>query len=285
MSYDLFLDTDTVGISREQFRQYFSGRSWYTLTKKQAYYENQDTGVYFHFDYAKGEVYPVAFHLNYFRPHFFGLEAAHELTAFVHHFDCSILDPQQNGMKEGPYSVDGFLRGWNTGNQSGVQSLMSNRQRPTNYVCTTMELERVWNWNYRRKERQEGFGVELFVPKIMFMKGDQRAKTAVIWPDGCPIALPKVDVVIMVRDELSSQPYAVQSREITLVDWSLVQPQVEAYADSSEGYYHLCYADVPQSLANFIRQQPIVPHHQELSLQYDDVLNAEWIPSQPQATT
>ena len=277
MSYDLFLDTEGVGISREQFLAFFSERSWFTLTKKQAYYENQDTGVCFHFDYAKDEVYPVAFHLNYYRPHFFGLEAAHELTAFVHHFNCCLLDPQQNGMKEGPYSVEGFLRGWNTGNQLHVQAALSARQPPATYVCSTQELERVWNWNYRRKERQDSLGATMFVPKIMFMKGEDRARTAVIWPDGCPIKLPKVDQVIMVRDQLSSKPYALQPREITLVDWECIEPQLQRFAADEYGHYDLAYDDVPHDLATFIREQPIVPHHQELSLQCDDVLNAEWV--------
>ena len=277
MSYDLFLDAEGVGISRDQFRDYFSARPWYTLTKKQAYYENQDTGVYFHFDYAKGEVYPVAFHLNYYRPHFFGLEAAKELTAFVEHFNCCLLDPQANGMKEGPYSVEGFLRGWNTGNVMGVQTLVTTRQRPMNYVSSTQELERVWNWNYCRKQRQDTFGDKLFVPKIMFMKGDERARTAVIWPDGCSIALPKVDTIIMVRDQLSSKPYAMQPREITLVDWDLVEPHLRGSLVAEQDVYQLQHSAVPHSLAEFIRQLPIIPHHQELSLQYDDVLNDEWV--------
>lgn len=277
MSYDLFLDAEGVGISREQFRDYFSTRSWYTLTKKQAYYENQDTGVYFHFDYAKGEVYPVAFHLNYYRPHFFGLEAAQELTAFVQHFSCCLLDPQPNGMKEGPYSVEGFLRGWNTGNVMGVQTLVTTRQRPMNYVSSTQELERVWNWNYRRKERQDAFGDKLFVPRIMFMKGDERARTAVIWPDGCSIVLPKVDSIIMVRDQLSSKPYAMQPREITLVDWDLVEPYLRDSLVAEQELYRMQHSAVPHGLAEFIRQLPIIPHHQELSLQYDDVLNDEWV--------
>ena len=98
MSYDLFLKSDSSALTAEQFASYFSRRDCYTADKTRASYENEDTGVYFVFYYGgDDEDDSVAFNLNYFRPHFFGLEAAPELAEFVTTFNLSIGDPQTNG--------------------------------------------------------------------------------------------------------------------------------------------------------------------------------------------
>ncbi len=117
MSYDLFLKSESL--TADEFESYFNSRPHYTLNGDQAFYENEDTGVYFSFDYAPDELGTVAFNLNYYRPHFFGLEAAPEVEAFVWAFNLTIDDPQIEGMSDGPFSVDGLLRGWNAGNRFG----------------------------------------------------------------------------------------------------------------------------------------------------------------------
>src|SRR5207248_9248706 len=65
----------------------------YELNDAQALYSNEDSGVYFAFEFLQQDgddeegrdtsLLPVSFNLNYFRPHAFGLEAEPELSAFV----------------------------------------------------------------------------------------------------------------------------------------------------------------------------------------------------------
>src|SRR5262245_20463321 len=115
MSYDLYFLSRSVGrgLSRDEFAGYFSDRNKYQVSESQALYSNEDTGVYFTFDYAEpGEdsesqaegdppMLPVTFNMNYFRPHIFGLEAEPEVAAFVSNFNLTVSDPQMSGMDTG----------------------------------------------------------------------------------------------------------------------------------------------------------------------------------------
>jgi hypothetical protein len=57
MSYDLDFSVreGSPEISDEEFAAYFKGRRHYRLNDTQAWYENEDTGVYFSFDYGDEE--------------------------------------------------------------------------------------------------------------------------------------------------------------------------------------------------------------------------------------
>ena len=279
MSYDLFLTSESRPLTEEQFKSYFAQRDHYTVEDVQALYWNGDTGVYFRFDYA-ADAPMVAFNLNYFRPHFFGLEAAPEVSAFVTKFGLSIHDPQRDGMGEGPFSMDGFLRGWNAGNRFGYKAFLSSEDRPETHVCPTSELERAWNWNFNRKSRQDQLGEDIFVPIIMFMcmKGRNEVQTSIVWPDAHPICMPKTDLVAVIRDELSSNPTADDSYETTFVDWSEIKPVVEGYPyDEKMGCYRLEYDSAPSSVSDFVRSLPLVPDDGITGVPYDSVLNAELV--------
>ena len=78
-----------------------------------AEYRNEDTDVYCRFDYDPGRfrreetesiedlpdepdpcpMLPVAFDLNYYRPHPFGVEAEMQVKAFVAAFDLRVVRP------------------------------------------------------------------------------------------------------------------------------------------------------------------------------------------------
>src|SRR6266481_6601745 len=105
MSYDLYFRSRTPGrmISQEQFTNYFRGRRHYEIKETQAWYSNDNTGIYFSMDFGEpGEtseegrdssLLRASFNMNYFRPHVFGLEAEPEVAAFVDHFDSTVFDP------------------------------------------------------------------------------------------------------------------------------------------------------------------------------------------------
>ena len=99
MSYDLYFRSRSPGtrFSSEDFEAYFQPRHWYEVKNSQAWYRNNDSGVYFVFEYndpdtdsetgaeheTESGLFPVSFNMNYFRPHPFGLEAEPEVAAFV----------------------------------------------------------------------------------------------------------------------------------------------------------------------------------------------------------
>lgn len=280
MSYDLFFKSGNRPLSKRQLTSYFAQRDCYTIKADQALYSNEDTGVYFCFDYVADNPLAVAFNLNYFRPHFFGLEAAREVSAFVATFGLSLHDPQVDGMGDGPFSTDGFLRGWNAGNRFGYKTYLSSDDRPQIHVYPTSGLEQVWNWNFNRKSLQDHFGDGIFVPIIMFMgvEGRNQARTSIVWPDAHPIYMPKTDLVFLIRDELSSSPGVNGSYETTVVEWSEIELVIGGYPyDEKTGCYRLEYDSAPPSLSDFVRAIPLVPHDRIAGLPYDTVLNAELV--------
>lgn len=73
VSYDLFFRSNPAGkpINKNTFREYFSNRPRYQFEKRQAWYSNEDTGVYFAFELPDpaeeqdGEPRDASFNLNY----------------------------------------------------------------------------------------------------------------------------------------------------------------------------------------------------------------------------
>jgi len=280
MSYDLFLKPDSDTLSQDQFTGWFESRPHYTVQNLQAWYENQDTGVYFSFDYDPEEGGSVAFSMNYFRPHVFGLEAAPEVAAFIEAFGLSIDDPQMDGMGQGPFSEEGFVKGWNCGNRFGYQSILRTQDRAGMPVRSTAEIEQIWRWNRHRSTLQDAVGDAMFVPRIMLMQATGSVITVAVWPDGCPVMLPQVDRVIVLREQLAVNPRTSDDEEpeATLVEWSRLAEVVESYpCDPEHGCYCLDYEESPPALQRLIRSLPIDTPDRDRFLAPDSVLNAELV--------
>jgi hypothetical protein len=132
MSYDLYFRPRTGELTESAFNAYFRDRPHYKMEGAQAWYQNEDTGVYFLFERQdsepqpddEGEAFPATLNVNYFRPSYFGLEAQPEVTAFVRAFDMTVSDPQLDGMGEGEYVAERFLTGWNKGNEFGYEAIL-----------------------------------------------------------------------------------------------------------------------------------------------------------------
>lgn len=220
MSYDLYFTSPKISL--EEFNAYFLGRLFYTVNNGQAMYTNEDTGVYFSFEHNdQSEVaddedlaYSVAFNLNYYRPHYFALEAEPEVSKFIRAFNCSIQDDQNDGMADGPYSREGFLRGWNHGNEFGYRAILQQDDAPSDiYTKPTKELEDIWRWNHAKGSRQELLGEDIFVPQIIFITVDGKAASTCVWPDAIPSLIPSVDFVYVRRIELAPKGWFTKTQE------------------------------------------------------------------------
>lgn len=298
MSYDLTfcVSGDLPAVSRGAFRAYFSNRPWYRVEETQALYENEDTGVYFCFDHSDPEAADpptegdepsrpagVSFNLNYYRPHFFGLEAEEEVSAFVQKFDLSVSDPQAEGMGEGRYSQNGFLTGWNAGNRFGYRAYAAQMSEaaPGTPPATlpTAELERCWKWNRARRARQERMGDECFVPRIMFVIRQDMVRTMAVWPDASPIALPRVDHVCLARTELAPKKrFGKREPDFALVDFEELAPFLKGAIPVAEEvpYSLLKHGGLPLELIGFITsREPSLLRPQGLGP--DSVLNEELV--------
>jgi hypothetical protein len=305
MSHDLLLHTKSgkPPLTPADFDAYFRERKNYKLDKGEAAYFNQDTGVYFSFNYSQpksDKADPeetksaprdyVAFHMNYFRPELFALEADIELRGFVEHFDTVVDDPQAQGMTEGVYSTGGFLRSWNSGNRFAHHAILSMEKGPgALHTYPAARSKNYWRWNYQRNELCErifddGDGYDVFVPTVMFLDLAGKVQSFAIWPDALPTAVPAVDVVLIIRKEFAVN-VAGQMGELALAEWAQflrVTKDFELVSDAEQtpvDYVLLNYDSAeaaPAELVEFIRAQPV--HGDKLrNVAVDKILDAELI--------
>ena len=294
MSYDLFfIKTD---LSHEQFASYFSGRSNYSLNGEQALYNNEDTGVYFSFDYSsekpesEEEVdYCASFNINYFRPHFFALEAEPEVRSFVDKFGFKILDPQKDGIEGDAYSTQGFLHGWNAGNEFTFESCSRHESTPLGaYARPTDELEAIWRWNYARKKYQQQLGEDIFAPKISFVLLNHKLLSTIIWTDAIPTLIPRVDLVGIYRMDLAPRrpqprrkylPRRTLQRgkeDMCFASFDKVQPLIGKYEvqDYPLPAFLLDYPSPPDNILRFVKSLKAFKEKID-SVSMDQIVNAE----------
>jgi hypothetical protein len=263
MSYDLFLSPRSGEIGTTRFANHFGGRPHYTVAGAQAVYRNEDTGVYFVFEYAArdadaandGPHHPVSLNVNYFRPSFFIREAETEVTAFVQAFDCVAFDPQINGMGEGEYDAEKLIDGWDYGNALGYQAFLGGNPDRAVHTLPVAALMRQWAWNRDRRWLQERLGESHFVPKMMTLVADGQLMTAATWPDAAPIAVPPVDHFLVMRDELAPSRWFRKDRRPVLIERRAVEALFAKHRDvRPDGLHVLGYDDAepPDDVVQFV---------------------------------
>jgi len=283
MSYDLYFTRQSV--LPNDFDAYFMERERYEINNGQAWYSNDDTGVYFSFEYTEedpeedlGRESFGAFNLNYYRPHFFALEAEPELSAFICNFGCAVSDPQDEGMGEGAYTPEGFIRGWNHGNRFGYSAILRSDDAPEEIFCRpTVELEAIWRWNYSRDQITESLGMDIFVPQIMFMRIAEKLKTVCVWPDAISILMPKTDVVYAPRSKLAPKRFLRKKEDYCLIE----QLALDGVLSDFDRSFPLPARNplsetLPAGVREFVKS--LSAHSGEVAgISPDNVLNAEYV--------
>jgi hypothetical protein len=250
MSYDLqfCVRAGASAAKAGELEAYFRGRPWYQLQGSQAFYGNEDTGVYFSFELGASveeggeddaarpqdglQAIPLSFSVNYVRPSIFGLEAERELTALAERFGLYVDDPQMHGMGRGAYSPAGFLAGWNAGNEFGYLSIVAQVKQQAgsddglfDTVLPAAELERCWRWNLQRNDLQRELGDDVFVPRISFLRRDEGIRSFVVWGDAMAVALPEVDYLMLVRQQLAPRRlFLFKSQDVAIARFSDLAP-------------------------------------------------------------
>ncbi len=134
MSYDLYFKKRNGSLTLQEFMEYFEERKNYALHGEKncprAWYQNDNTGVYFSFDYVdiddeeiEDDEEPqrdIEFNINSFRPHFFGLEAALELTELCKQFPLEVLNPQIDERWR-TYNSNLFVNNWQQHNRAKIR--------------------------------------------------------------------------------------------------------------------------------------------------------------------
>jgi hypothetical protein len=263
MSYDLYFKPRTGRITSEEFERYFSGRNHYKVELPQAWYQNEDTGVYFVFQITddvsdeEGERFDISLNINFFRPSYFILEAEPEVSEFVRKLDLLVSDPQVGGMGDGEYQPELLANGWNKGNEFGYSAILKQHSDPAaiSHLPTSL-LNNAWRWNYGRSSLQQHLGGTKFVPQVMFLVVDGKPSTAATWPDGIPIAIPDVDYFIVPRKELAPKKFFRRIEDRTVVPAAAVRQIFEKYSRKVGGERFLDYVEPPHEIADFVRSLP-----------------------------
>ena len=292
MSYDLFFRTRPKAKVPDfgDLLAYFNNRDHYEVNDGEAVYENETTGVYFIFAFSEpdegegldGDFLPVQFNMNYIRPHVFGLEAAPEVEAFVSHFQATVHDPQAEGMGDGEFCVETFLRGWNVGNAFGYKALLKQHQKtiPGDLFAVPGKLiEKVWHWNKIVDSWQRDLEERAFVPRMNFICHQNSAYTAFVWPDGIPLVVPEADFALVNLDELAPKRFLRKPEKgIRLARWEELLdvlshfPKVETPAPHFDLAYERRPAFIDKWLSRLQEKNPEVSF-----ISYDRILNEELI--------
>ena len=283
MSYDLYFTKPRI--TQEQFTAYFRARRNCELSAKQCIYQNQDTGVYFVINYNEADGADTvsvdstaSLSLNYYRPHFFGLEAAAEIAAFIDHFGFSIHDPQNEGMADGPFSEKGFLKAWNHGNEFGYSAILRGDNPPQRVWSLPGErLEAIWKWNQDKSKVQDSFGEDRFVPRVYFMIVAGRLVSVAVWPDAIAELVPEVDYLFIGRDELAPKSFfGPRKKDQILLPFDQLKSALEPYATAeySLSAYELPAPKPPEELRRYVRALKTTGITGE-GISVDQVLNEE----------
>lgn len=286
MSYDLYMKPRSGLFSQDRFLSYFRNRPPYVVEGQQAWYHNEDTGVYFSFELNSGQGqdanpasgYPVLFNMDFFRPSFFALEAEPELRQVVEELDFTVLDPQTDGMGEGEYDSSRFLSGWKVGNQFGYSAMLRDpTNRPDISSLPASKLERIWRWNHARGEVQGKLGEAVFVPRIMFFKEEGAVTPAVVWSDGIPTAFPNdIDSVVIFLKDLAPRTLFRRKEIIASARWEVIRPLVERFGRSHGDAIVGNYVTPPKEVVSFLQSlRPLA--HGLVGISADSVLDAELV--------
>ena len=219
MSYDLFfykrkgqqLTEDEIGtyLVNKLTPVNESGRQWF--------FENEDTDVYFSFDYnvpvndpeedepfglfADFEYSRFSFNLNYIRPNFFGREAFKFVEHFMRELDLLALDPQSKTNADSPQKItfNEMLATW------GDFNLSYSATKFEEFELTYFPMDKsedTWHYNFNRQALQKKLGDEYFVPKVFIMQPNtgRQAITVATWTHHIPTIIPPADYYLLNKE-------------------------------------------------------------------------------------
>ena len=183
-------------------------------------------------------------------------------------------------MGNGPYTKEGFLAGWNTGNEYAYDAILQ-MQTPSHkfFSLPAAELEKVWRWNASIAATQTVYGESLFVPRIMPLSVNGELRTVVVWGDGIPELIPEVDLLLVMRDELAAtSPSGARQKDRCLITQQSVDAILAPFTE--DGYAMRVrkprYNSAPQAVRTFI--QSLAPTSAHItSVAMETILDAELV--------
>ena len=254
MSYDLsFYKKESNPISKADIEKYLSESLGLVPSgTAQWFYENEDTGSYFSFEYYESDELDTSedlddedgyegfvntnfsFNINFIRPQFFGKECFPLVNRIVKDLDLYVENPQSNSEQPIKYEGNTLEKEWGATNLSVAKSNF------TEWQLNYLELEKSnysWKYSLNRNALKDKMGEEYFVPGIFYIKknGTNEVETMCVWPDHIPTVLPKVDLVLIQRNV---KKLFRSKREVGLVRRTEIMNKLGEHF-KNKGDYHL----------------------------------------------
>ncbi|MEL7490509.1 MAG: hypothetical protein AAGJ73_07295 [Pseudomonadota bacterium] len=223
-------------ISLNSVVAYFSDRAYWSVDADaaQVAYLNSDTHVSFVARIRESGASnacleipkpSVAFQVNYFRPPFFGDEAAIELSAFREFFDPEFVDPQAGVLSSNDtitYFSNGFLSHYRVGNAKAYVTIIERLREEGGAIppCVAeTKLMDAWRWNRLRKPSLEKYfrdsGQDVCVASSIWATIPEeggRPLCVATWTDGARAAIPTfVDRIILIADGIRRRRRGISS--------------------------------------------------------------------------
>jgi len=290
MNYILHFQPRTAGqpITHDQIKHYFKERHHYTVNDYQSLYNNEDTGVFFTFEYGgqrqlpegpASDILPVYFNLACGKPHIFALEAETELSGFINNFLVRVSDPAMKGGSYADYDEMDFFRGWTLINEAHYREPGNVSTLSKLPVLPLALMEKIWRWNYHVADMQAELGQSGFVPRVMFIENQSTFSTAVVWTDAQPAVLPRVDMIILYRRQKGQGLGLNKKEDIALIDFSELEPWLKDYLRETEHleFFNLIYQKAPEPLKKLVRSQKALPADRIRFIPFSQVHDREMI--------
>lgn len=208
MSYDLFFyRKKTAPPTRDDIAQYLN-KNLTAENHNQWFFENEDTEVYFSFDFnlsEEKESYAgfgntfFSFNLNFLRPSFFGLEAFNFVERFITDLDLFIDNPQSSDKEPYRSSKDELFENWNSTN---LRLAADYYEESKATYCPPEKSNAIWFYNLNRARLQAEAGDEYFVPKMFYFAtiADNEFVTVSTWTQHVPMVIPPADYFLLGRE-------------------------------------------------------------------------------------
>jgi hypothetical protein len=152
-------------------------------------------------------------------------------------------------MGKGPYSREGFMNGWNFGNQFLVRNSLLRDPDISLMSMPAENLRAIWHWNYHAAEQKWWNRNRCFVPTIKFHLIEGRLSRVAVWPQGEAVLLPRVDYVLVGRIVSDKIRYGLAS-------WSEVIER--AGFDTTNDPLKLDYVIKPQPIADWVSKIELI---------------------------
>jgi hypothetical protein len=247
MSFDLWFSTKDRSriVDVDDIKSWFAMRPNYdkeALESHQGVYQNDDTGVYFIFEFgncidsddhlSSVHVPQIVLFLNFLRPRFFAMECANEIQDLVQHFSLEVSDQQEATDEFLEFNADKFINSYVKSNRWAIAE-MGSRDELNLQIKPSNELETVWRWNYNKRSRASLLEVDVFIPRIVWFVSDTKVSSGFVWPEGIPTLMPPSDAVYLVWGALAQKSLLGvrfgESKENTICDRATVQHLLDEF--------------------------------------------------------